>query len=119
MSPDELAALLAFATAMSFTPGPNTLLSTTLAANHGLGRTWRFIVAVPAGWTLMMLACALGVGALVEALPWLRAAIQWLGVAYLAWLAWKLASARERALVADDRSAVGRAAEGRPSAGPP
>jgi threonine/homoserine/homoserine lactone efflux protein len=107
MSPDELAALLAFATAMSFTPGPNTLLSTALAANYGLGRTWRFIVAVPAGWTLMMLACGLGLGALVMALPWLRIAIQWLGIAYLVWLAWKLASTRELAPVADGRVVVG------------
>jgi threonine/homoserine/homoserine lactone efflux protein len=107
MSPDELVALLAFATAMSFTPGPNTLLSTALAANYGLRRAWRFIVAVPAGWTLMMLASALGLGALVMALPWLRVAIQWLGVAYLVWLAWKLASSRELAPLAEGGIAVG------------
>lgn len=47
MSAAELAALLAFATAMSFTPGPNTALSTALAANLGLKRTLRFIAAVP------------------------------------------------------------------------
>ena len=107
MSPDEFAALLAFATAMSFTPGPNTLLSTALAANFGLRRSWRFIVAVPAGWTLMMLASALGLGALVVAWPWLRAAIQWVGVAYLLWLAWKLAGTRELAPGPDGRITVG------------
>ncbi|MFY7939562.1 MAG: LysE family translocator, partial [Burkholderiaceae bacterium] len=32
MSSQELSALLVLATAMSFTPGPNTMLSTTLAA---------------------------------------------------------------------------------------
>ena len=32
----EFTALLALATAMSFTPGPNTTLSTALAANRGL-----------------------------------------------------------------------------------
>ena len=65
-----------FATAMSFTPGPNTMLATALAANFGLRRTLRFIVAVPAGWTLMMLASGLGLGALVSALPGLRGLIQ-------------------------------------------
>jgi threonine/homoserine/homoserine lactone efflux protein len=107
MSADEFAALLAFATAMSFTPGPNTLLATALAANFGLRRAWRFIVAVPAGWTVMMLASALGLGALLTALPWLRLAVQVLGIAYLLWLAWKLAGTRELAPGADDRAAVG------------
>ena len=72
MTAEEFATLLTFATAMSFTPGPNTMLATALAANFGMRRAWRFIVAVPTGWTLMMLACGLGLGALVFALPWLR-----------------------------------------------
>ena len=37
---------------MSFSPGPNTTLSTALAANGGLRRALRFCLAVPAGWTL-------------------------------------------------------------------
>src|SRR4051812_18256552 len=90
MSTQEFTALLLFATAMSFTPGPNTTLSTTLAANFGLRRTLGFIVAVPTGWTLMMLACGLGLGALVLAMPMLRLAVKAFGIAYLVWLAWKL-----------------------------
>jgi len=107
MTADEFAALLAFATAMSFTPGPNTLLATAIAANFGLQRAWRFIVAVPAGWTLMMLACGLGLGALLMAWPWLRAGVQVAGVAYLLWLAWKLARTRELAPASDARATVG------------
>ena len=68
MTNEEFAALLVFATAMSFTPGPNTTLSAALAANFGLRRALGFIVAVPTGWTLM-LACGLGLGALLLALP--------------------------------------------------
>ncbi|HEV7914700.1 MAG TPA: LysE family translocator [Albitalea sp.] len=91
MSPEELMALVAFATAMSFTPGPNTTLSAALAANFGLRRTLAFIVAVPTGWTLMMLASGLGLGALVVALPGLAVVLKLLGIAYMVWLAWKLA----------------------------
>lgn len=90
MTADEFAALLAFATAMSFTPGPNTTLATALAANFGMRRALRFVVAVPAGWTLLMLACGLGLGALVLALPAARWAVKTVGVGYLLWLAWKL-----------------------------
>ena len=94
MSAEELAALLTFATLMSFTPGPNTTMSTALAANHGLRRTLRFIVAVPTGWTLMMLACGLGLGALVLAVPALNLFVRTVGIGYLLWMAWRLASAR-------------------------
>lgn len=94
MSAEELAALLSFATAMSFTPGPNTTLSTALGANLGLRRALPFIVAVPAGWTLMMLLCGLGLAALVLAAPALRLAVKFGGIAYLVWMAWKLAAVR-------------------------
>ena len=93
MSPSELTALLLLCSAMSFSPGPNTTLSTALAANLGLRRALRFCVAVPIGWTLLMLACGLGVGALVQSLPALRWGVKLLGVAYMLWLAWKLAGA--------------------------
>jgi threonine/homoserine/homoserine lactone efflux protein len=39
MSAAELSALLMLLTATSFTPGPNTALSTALAANRGM-RAW-------------------------------------------------------------------------------
>jgi len=107
MTAEEFATLLTFATAMSFTPGPNTMLATALAANFGMRRAWRFIVAVPTGWTLMMVACGLGLGALVFALPWLRGGVKAIGVAYLVWLAWKLASTRALAPEAAARMQVG------------
>ncbi|WP_298825523.1 LysE family transporter [uncultured Piscinibacter sp.] len=94
MSAEELAALMSFATAMSFTPGPNTTLSTALGANLGLRRALPFIVAVPAGWTLLMLLCGLGLAALVLAAPALRLAVKFGGIAYLVWLAWKLTGVR-------------------------
>lgn len=90
MSFEEFAALLVLATAMSFTPGPNTTLSTALAANHGLRGALPFCAAVPAGWSLLLLVCGAGVGSLVMAAPPLRLGIQVLGVAYLLWLAKRL-----------------------------
>lgn len=93
MSATELLALLGFCTAMSFSPGPNTTLSTALAANHGLRRALRFCLAVPTGWTLLMLCCGLGLGALVAGVPALSWAIKLGGVAYMLWLAFRLAGA--------------------------
>ena len=90
MTTVEFTALLVLCTATSFSPGPNTTLSTALAANLGLKRSLRFVIAVPAGWGLLFGVCAGGVGALVVALPPLRMAIQALGVGYMLWLALKL-----------------------------
>jgi threonine/homoserine/homoserine lactone efflux protein len=87
----DFAALLAFATAMAFTPGPNTTLAAALGANQGLKRALPFVAGVPLGWGALVLGCALGLGALIEGLPLLAGALKWLGIAYLLWLACKLA----------------------------
>lgn len=91
MTWQEFTALLVLATAMSFSPGPNTTLSTALAANRGLPRALRFVCAVPVGWGALLLLCAGGLGALLLAVPALRLALQAGGIAYLLWLAWRLA----------------------------
>jgi threonine/homoserine/homoserine lactone efflux protein len=88
----DFLALLAFLTATAFTPGPNTTLSTALAANRGLRGALHFVCAVPVGWALLFMVCLAGVGALVATVPPLRWAVKGVGVAYLLWLAWKLAN---------------------------
>lgn len=93
MTWSEFLALLTLATATSFTPGPNTTLSTALAANGGLRRALPFVCAVPVGWSLLLVLCAAGVGAAVLAAPALRLGILWGGVGYLLWLALRLARA--------------------------
>ena len=102
---NELTALLLLATATSFTPGPNTTLSTALAANFGLRRAMRFVLAVPLGWGILFSLCAAGLGGLVTAVPALRLAIQGGGVLYLLWPAgrWR------RPMPAPCRSRSGRA----------
>lgn len=107
MSAAELTALLLFCTAMSFSPGPNTTLSTALAANLGLPRALRFCLAVPTGWTLLMLACGLGLGAVITTVPALRWGVTLLGVSYMLWLALKLARASQMTQVEASRLQVG------------
>lgn len=103
MKAGEFLALLMLCTAMSFSPGPNTTLSTALAANHGLRHALRFCLAVPAGWTLLLLATGLGLGALVTSIPALNWAIKLFGAAYMFWLAFKLGSTRQLAQVDGSR----------------
>ena len=107
MTASEFSALLVLATATSFTPGPNTTLSTALAANGGLPRALRFIAAVPVGWGLLFTLCAAGVGSLVVAVPALRWAILVGGTAYLLWLARRLWGSRSLSSVDNSRLNVG------------
>ena len=107
MTSAEITALLAFCTAMSFSPGPNTTLSTALAANYGLKRALRFCLAVPTGWTLLMLGSGLGLGALILGVPALRWGVKLCGVAYMLWLAWKLFRSGSLAQVDNSRLDIG------------
>ncbi len=90
MSWQEFTALLILGSAMSFSPGPNTTLSTALAANRGLRGAMRFVCSVPVGWGALLSICAAGMGGLIVAVPALRIAVKVVGVGYLLWLAYKL-----------------------------
>lgn len=102
-SPEEFTALLVLSTVASFTPGPNTTLSTALAANQGLRSAFKFIVAVPVGWGLLLAICMAGLGNLVLAVPALRWVILLGGTLYLLWLASKLWRTREMATADESR----------------
>ncbi len=91
MNAQEFAALLAYSTAMAFTPGPNTTLSSALAANGGLRHAMRFVLAVPLGWTALLLLCSFGLGAVVTAEPGARAVLVVAGSGAMLWMAWQLA----------------------------
>lgn len=90
MTAVEFSAFLVLATAMSFTPGPNTTMAAAMGANWGLKPAMRFVWGVPMGWGALLLLCASGVGALVMAAPALKGAIKAVGIVYLVWLAYKL-----------------------------
>lgn len=107
MSAQELLALIVFSTAIAFTPGPNTTLSAALAANGGMRQALRFILAVPVGWGLLLLASVAGLGTLVQAAPVLRGLIKAAGLAYMLWLAWKLARTDRLVGAAGQRLTVG------------
>ena len=103
----EFTALLLLAASMSFSPGPNTTLSTTLAANHGLRAAMRFVVAVPVGWCALLLLTTAGISAAVLAVPALLWVIKSCGVAYLLWLAFKLSASARMSQARQDQMRVG------------
>ena len=93
MTPDLLLALAGFALATSITPGPNNLMLLASGANFGFRRTIPHMLGIGIGFTLMIAVVGLGMMALFERAPQVLSALKAACLVYLAYLAWKLATA--------------------------
>jgi len=85
--------LLLFAFSASATPGPNNIMMLTAAAAHGLRRVLPQLVGVAVGFGLMVALVACGLGVPLAQSRMLQRVVQIGGAAWMAWLAWKIASA--------------------------
>lgn len=90
----HLAPLLFFAFATAFTPGPNNVLLMASGANFGFRRTVPHLFGTFFGFSLTLVAVALGFGFIFETYPWLKSLLKLAGCAYLFYLAWRIATAR-------------------------
>ena len=88
-----LPALTAFAFVSSITPGPNNLMLMTSGTNFGFRRTVPHMMGVALGFVLMIVLVGLGLAELFARYPLAHAVLKWVGVAYLLYLAWKVAMA--------------------------
>ncbi|SDC15123.1 Threonine/homoserine/homoserine lactone efflux protein [Cupriavidus sp. YR651] len=91
LSMAQFLALVTLLAVGAFTPGPNTTIAAVTGANFGLRATLPHCVGVAFGFASIVALCASGVGALILASPVLATVIHVIGVAYLLWLAWKIA----------------------------
>ena len=91
LSMAQFLALITLLAVGAFTPGPNTTIAAVTGANFGLRATLPHCIGVAFGFASIVALCATGVGALILASPMLARAIHVVGVAYLLWLAWKIA----------------------------
>ncbi len=93
MSFELLIALAGFAFIASITPGPNNLMLMASAANFGLRRTIPHMLGVDIGFVILLFFIGLGLSGLFEILPFTRWVLTIFSIAYLLWLAWKIAHA--------------------------
>lgn len=93
MTIEILSALILFAFASSITPGPNNIMLMASGVNFGLRRTLPHMLGVSLGHGAMTLILGLGLVQIFDLVPWLRTALTVVSVAYLLWLAWKVANA--------------------------
>jgi threonine/homoserine/homoserine lactone efflux protein len=107
MTPDLFAALATFAFVTVITPGPNNLMLLASGTNFGFLRTIPHMLGIGLGFPLMVFCVGLGVMRVFDLWPPGYTLLKVASVAYLVYLAWKIANA------APPPSAGGQA-EGRP-----
>jgi len=89
---DPYLTMAAFALASSITPGPVNLVALNCGARFGFRASARHITGATVGFTLLLLLIGLGLYELLERAPILMRGIQWGGVAFLLYMAWRLAA---------------------------
>lgn len=123
----DLWAYLVGCIAIVLLPGPNSLFVMSTAALADRRRGWAAVAGVLVADTVFIVGSALGLVALLRAMPWLFDALRWIGAAYLVWIGLNLLAAAWRALrergdmqpavaVAPSAAAPGPEAGGAPSA---
>lgn len=92
-TPTLLGALAGFAFVTSITPGPNNLMLLASGTHFGWRRSLPHLLGISFGFGVMLLLVGLGLGEAFTRLPVLHDVLKWLSLAYLLYLAFKVATA--------------------------
>lgn len=93
METSLLLALATFAFISTVTPGPNNMMLLASGAQYGYKKSLPHMFGIVIGVAGLMISTLLGIGALFTLFPMLYDVLKVLGVAYLLWLAFKIATA--------------------------
>lgn len=88
-----LAALAGFAFVTSITPGPNNLMLLASGTHFGWRRSLRHLLGISFGFGVMLAAVGLGLGEVFTRFPGLHEVLKWASLAYLLYLACRVATA--------------------------
>ena len=87
-----LLSIISFAFATAMTPGPNNFMLLSSGLTFGYKKTLAHILGVIVGFPVMIVAVGLGLGTVFEMYPVLYDILKVVGIAYLLWMAWKIAT---------------------------
>lgn len=96
MSYEIITALAAFAFVTSITPGPNNLMVMASSANFGIHRTIPHLLGVSFGFVTLVVLVGAGIAQLFDLYPVSYTILKLFSIAYLLYLAWKIATAVPR-----------------------
>ena len=86
--------LFLFAISAAFTPGPNNIMIMASGVNFGVRASMPHFFGICFGFPTMFLATGFGLSALFVTYPAFHFAIKVVGLSYLTFLAWKIATTR-------------------------
>ena len=95
---------LAFGASQVGTPGPANMAMMATGARFGFRAALPFVAGVALGKQLIIWPIGFGLMELVARVPWLFGALKWASVAYICWLAWKVANLRLTPGGADEKA---------------
>ncbi len=93
MTVELLLAFFTYAFVSSITPGPNNMMVLASGLNYGFKRTLPHIVGIAFGFTFLVFLAGMGLLAILDRIPLLYEILHIISVAYLLYLAWKIATA--------------------------
>lgn len=96
---DDLVPFLLAALALTCSPGPANFSLAAVGAAFGARRSVAYQAGSVAGMVVIMAVTASGLAALLLAVPGVREAAVIAGLAYILWLAWRIATAPPRSAV--------------------
>lgn len=82
-----------FLASMGFTPGPNNIMVASSGVNFGFRATVPHILGVSVGYPVMLLLVGVGLAKVFVALPEVHSVLKYVCIAYLLYLAWRIANA--------------------------
>jgi threonine/homoserine/homoserine lactone efflux protein len=91
MELQQLGALLLFACVSTFTPGPNNIMLMTSGANVGFARTIPHMLGVALGFAFMVMLVGVGLVGIFNTYPLSHQILKYVSLAYLIYLAAKIA----------------------------
>src|SRR5579871_1348917 len=103
MTTGQVVSFLLFAVVAAITPGPSNLILTSTASKVGLRRGLPSLAGQALGMGLLLFLITFGLGNIVLANPLLSQILKWAGVAFLLWLAWRIATSGSTKETADKR----------------
>ncbi|WP_432405499.1 LysE family transporter [Wukongibacter sp. M2B1] len=98
----NLSAFLSYVFVVSFTPGPNNIMSMANSSKFGYKKTLRFILGVCTGFFVVMLLCSYFNLLLFNIMPKIKTFMGILGAGYMIYLATKIMKSKEETDKKDD-----------------
>jgi threonine/homoserine/homoserine lactone efflux protein len=103
---EQVLAFMVFAIVAAISPGPSNVILTSTGALVGVRRGLPSLFGVAIGMGVMMFLVVFGVGSLVLQSEVVIQILKWLGVGFLLWLSWKIATAG-RSDATSDKAQIG------------